>query len=702
MADDSNSENFVPYISPESSVKEITIKSVILGLALAAMMAAANAYLGLYVGMTVSAAIPAAVIAMAILKPFKGTVLEVNVAETFAAAGEALAAGVIFTIPALLILHEATGGMAGWSSLVGVGQYAVIGIVAFIGGILGVLFTIPLRRILIVDLKLKYPEGVACGEVLKAGDKGGSEMIYILLALGMGGAFKFLASEFGLSIFRERMLMVLWPKGLFSEGGAVNDVQTGPYIPLGTNVSPALAAVGYIIGLKVALMIFSGAMLGWLICLPIVSILCTNDVDVMLGPIMLTAFNWDAYTGSNPVDRVFYVWRNYTMYIGIGAIVVGGLWTLWKMRDAIIKGVGESFKSTGDKASTMIRTETDFPFKKFYFIVIPIVMATFYFGFFMVGGMITNPIVNFLISAVLAVILFIFAFFFTAVAGYIAGVLGSSNNPISGVTVTTLLFTAILMKLASVIPFGPSTYTGMAATIIVAGVVCCSAAIAGDCMQNMKVGQILGSTPRSLQIAEFGGVIITAFVIGGVLIAMDVVYGIGSDKLPAPQAYVMAGVVQGVMTFDVPWVMLAIGVALALVLIILELTKVARLSIMAIAIGIYLPVTLSVPIVFGGIVKTGSEKFIETKMPSKEDADKAKEDAESLGVLFASGLIAGEAVMGVLIAVMVIVLIFAGQEADFFALIHGPNPIPGMIVLLYILALMLYIALRKVLTGQKS
>lgn len=678
MADDgapaSSEETFVPYISPDKTIPEITVKSVTLGLILAILMAAANAYLGLFVGMTVSAAIPAAVIAMALLKPLKGTVLEVNVAETFAAAGEALAAGVIFTIPALLILYEATGGQAGWETLAGAGQLTVIAIVAFIGGILGVLFTIPLRRILIVDLKLKYPEGVACGEVLKAGDKGGSDMIYILIALGMGAVFKILASEFGLSLFKERALMVANEKFR---------------LPIGTNVSPALMAVGYIIGLRVALMIFAGALSGWIIALPIVGMLCDSNVTFLA-----TDFSWDGYTGSTLVDEVFFLWRNYTMYIGIGAIVIGGLWTLFKMRAAITKGVTESFKSTTGAADNVLRTDRDFPFKKWYFIAIPVAMATFYFFYFMIGGLITNIIFLFVCSIILAVVLFIFAFFFTAVAGYIAGVLGSSNNPISGVTVTTLLFTAILMKIMSLIPGGPDTYVGMAATIIVAGVVCCSAAIAGDCMQNMKVGQILGSTPRSLQIAEFGGVIVTAGIMGFVLLALHAVYVIGSDKLPAPQAYVMAGVVKAVMSLDVPWAMLVIGFIIAAVLIILELTNLAKISIMAVAIGIYLPVTLSVPIVFGGVVKEASERYIDKRSDSKEEAAEEKEEAESKGVLFASGLIAGEAIMGVLIAAAVILLKTAGQSEYFFSVFRDPSAIPGLMVLFYIFALMLYIALR--------
>ena len=671
-------EEFFPYIpASRMDMKEMTLKAAIVGLILAAIMAAANAYFGLYVGMTVSAAIPAAVISTAVLRPFKGTVLEINVAETFAAAGEALAAGVIFTIPALLILWKATEGQAGWSTLQGPGQLGVIFFVAFIGGMLGVLFTIPLRKILIVDLNLKYPEGVACAEVIKVGERGGAGIKAILIAGVLGIVFKLAASEFAFNLFKERFLIVV--PDTFTKGDSPVKV------PFGLNVSPALAAVGYIIGLPATLMVAAGGFIGWVVLIPIVG----------------AVYGWNGLTGE---DAVFYIWRKYTMYVGIGAIVVGGISTLYKMRHNMVKGVKESFRAaSGMGGPAKIRTDTDFPFKKIYFIIIPIAMATFYFFFFYVQDLLPWY-AGLIVSIVLAVVLFLCAFLFTAVAGYIAGVLGSSNNPISGVTVITLLFTAIMLKGMSYIPMGLTNWVGMTATIVVAGIVCCSAAIAGDCMQNMKVGHILGSTPKWLQVAEFGGVIITAFVMGFVLMFLDNVYGIGNPKtLPAPQAYVMAGVVQGVFTLDVPWLMLGLGVAVAVTILIMQKLKIAQISIMAVAIGIYLPVTLSLPILFGGLINHFSNKYIEKKVkmdhggkPDVEDrVKKAKEAAESDGVLFCSGLIAGEALTGVIIAVMVI-----AAGATFFNILGEASMWPGLLVFGYLLVLMFYMIVRKVAIGE--
>jgi putative OPT family oligopeptide transporter len=683
------SEKFVPYIPPErTDVAELTIKAVIIGLILSAIMSMANAYFGLYVGMTVSAAIPAAVIATAVLKPFKGTVLEVAAVTTFAAAGEALAAGIIFTIPALLILHTAdyTAGQAGWPGLGSTFQIVTVFVVAFIGGMLGVLFTIPLRRILIVDQQLKYPEGIACSEVIMTGEKGGSGMKYIGGAIAIGMSFKFVASEFGFNVFKERFLLV------FPE--SVSGGNPKFKLPFGLNVSPALAAVGYIIGIRAALMVAAGGIIGWVIMIPIAGMM----------------YGWDGLAGE---DAIFHIWREYTMYVGIGAIVVGGVSTLWKMRKSMVKGVQESFKATAvGGAMTKERTDTDFPFKKIYFIVIPIAMATFYFFFFILGDLL-NPVAAVIVSVVMAVILFFCAFLFTAVAGYIAGILGSSNNPISGVTVTTLLFTAIVLFIMSQIPFGLTTYVGMTATIVVAAIVCCSAAIAGDCMQNMKVGYLLGSTPRRLQISEFGGVFITALLIPFILLFLHQVYTIGDPRtLPAPQAYVMAGVVKGVMTLDVPWLMLGIGVALAVLLLVLEQLKIARISIMAVAIGIYLPITLSIPILIGGLVSLFSVGYIEKKTKENLEPDEDyevvvkenKEDAESKGILFCSGLIAGEALMGVLIAALVsgaTILLGMSSHHIWWNLVGEANMFPGLLVFAYLIGLLFYLIVRGVSFKKK-
>jgi putative OPT family oligopeptide transporter len=399
------------------------------------------------------------------------------------------------------------------------------------------------------------------------------------------------------------------------------------------------------------------------------------------------------------------------MYVGIGAIVVGGVSTLWKMRQSMIKGVSESFKATSvASGAARARTNTDFPFKKWYFIIIPIAMATFYFFFFVTGDML-GFVGAFIVAVVMAVILMACAFLFTAVAGYIAGILGSSNNPISGVTVTTLLFTAIILFIMSKLPvLGVTTFVGMTATIIVAAIVCCSAAIAGDCMQNMKVGYILGSTPRRLQISEFGGVGITAILIPFILLFLHRVYTIGDPAtLPAPQAYVMAGVVKGVMTLEVPWLMLGIGVGLAVLLLILEKLNIAKISIMAVAIGIYLPITLSLPILVGGIISWLSNRYIEKKAKKEyggeedyEELLKAdKENAESKGILICSGLIAGEALMGVLIAALVSFAAILGFGL-FWNILDEPNMFPGLLVFGYIIVGLFYLIVRDVYNRKKE
>jgi len=641
-------ESFVPYIPPEKVLPELTLKVVVLGVLLAVVMAAANAYLGLYVGMTVSASIPAAVISMAIMRYLKGNILENNMVKTMAAAGEALAAGVIFTIPALLILYQDPdiAGRAGWATLeLNSYYYMNIFVPALIGGILGVFFTIPLRRILIVDMDLPYPEGVACTEVLKAGERGGTGMTYVFSALGIGALFKFAGSHLGLRLWKERILAI-------SESGNARAF-------VGMDLSPALMGVGYIIGPRISLMVFSGGVLGWAILLPIIG--------------MVKGYPAPGY------DGIIGVWRAETMYVGVGAIIVGGLYTLVKMRGAIMKGISSTIglKGRGVRKTAPVRTETDFKTSVIYYLIIVGGITAFYWYLFN----------SWLITVGSAIFMFGFAFLFTSVAGYIAGVVGSSNNPISGVTVATLLFTAIILLV-----FGADQNAGMTATVLVAAVVCCSAAIAGDCMQELKTGQLLGSTPRNLQIAEFIGVISAALVLAPIVIYLHLAYTIGSPQLPAPQANVMAAVVKGVFTLHMNLLMLGIGVLIALVFIILERLKIANISIMAVAIGIYLPFTLTTPIFLGGVVSHLVDVFLAKKVRkeggSTEDIKKVQVESKNRGVLVASGLVAGEAIMGVVIAVLVI------SKVD-LVMIPGPIAWPGLLLFFYIVALCAYMAVRE-------
>ena len=603
-------EKFVPYIPPEESIPELTAKAILLGIILAIVMTAANAYLGLYVGMTVSASIPAAVISMAVLRSLlkaniiKGaTILENNLVKTMASAGESLAAGVIFTLPALLV-------MGAWTEI----QYKETMVIALIGGILGVLFTITLRKILIVELDLPYPEGVACTEVLIVGEEGGKGTFYVFSALAMSMIYKLVASGNGLRLWEERVNKVFTlGKGRFYWGA---------------DLSVALLGVGFIVGPMIASYVFIGGVIGWVIIAPVVGFI----------------YGWPQ---GDLVDGFMIVWSNYVRYVGVGAMIVGGAYTLFKMRDAILTGLKQGLSQKNIEDEDVIRTERDLPnpLRYAFILVFPIFFLYWY---------LSESVV---IAGIAAIIMLIAAFFFTAIAGYIAGVVGSSNNPISGVTVATLLFAALIIAGLGKLGFGVDIETNMAATIAIAAVVCVSAAIAGDVMQDLKTGQLLGSTPRNLQIGEFIGVICAALIIGPVLQVLHEAYTIGSPDLRAPQAGLMAAVTEGVFLGTMNWTMVILGMIIACILIW------QKIPVMSVAIGIYLPFTLSIPIMLGGMIKLGTDKFVDKKIEldeeegyyyEEEDKENIKKEVHGRGILFSSGLIAGEALMGVLIAVFVI------------------------------------------------
>ncbi|MDP6155870.1 MAG: oligopeptide transporter, OPT family [Candidatus Thermoplasmatota archaeon] len=654
-------DDFIPYIKHDTVLPELTFRALIVGVLLTILMAAANAYLGLYAGMTVSATIPAVVMGLAVLKPMKANILEINLSKCVAVAGESLAAGVIFTIPGLVVLHRMTGGLAGWSNLWGKNGYYIILtiIIALMGGLLGVLFTIPLRNVLIKDLALPFPEGVASAEVLKSCEKGGSGMKIVFGALGMGALFKYIGSPFGFSLWKEKMEGVLG-------GGRVRMYG-------GLNLSPALLGVGYILGLKISSLVFLGGVIGWILMLPLVGAVSGWPVDGLYYEL----------NGGGSLGSVWQVWFENTLYVGVGAIVTGGIWTLIKMRKAIAKGVGEAIRSTTSKGDDedIIRTEKDFRMKLWYFAIISIIVGIVYF----------IATKNILATVVATIMMFVATFVFTAIAGYLAGVVGSSNNPISGVTVATLLFTALLLMILPV-----DKYVGMTATIIVGAVVCVSAAIAGDSMQELKTGQLLGATPYNLQIARFLGVAVAALVVPFVVFMLDDVYSIGSANLLAPQATVMATIAKGVFQWDLNYLMFFIGVVIAIILIALDL------SVMAVAIGIYLPFTLTLPIMLGGIIKhltgiTIAKRVDRVQGLSKEKkksiVDRILEKTETHGILVSSGLIAGEAIAGVFIALLYMCHV---QPAIF----SDPVSWPGFLVFAYLGFLIWYFVVRGPLRSK--
>ncbi len=663
-------KDFVPYIPPEKEdVHEWTFKAWGLGALLAIIMAAANAYLGLKAGMTVSAAIPASVISIAVFTALyragiikdRATVLEVNVAKTSAAAGEALAAGIVFTIPALLVQ-----GL--WTD-VEVFPTMAIGLV---GGLLGVIFTVPLRRVLINDLDLPFPEGVACTEVILASEEGGRGGAYVFRALGIGALWQLARDSNGFRLFSPH----------FDETVGEKKVRFW----FGSEMSAALVGVGYIIGPRVSFLVMMGGVLGWLIIIPVIGATDGWPADGAYG--------------------FFGVWASHLRFVGVGAMVVGSGYTLVIMRKALAQALAPVFDLLrGGKddipEAAPIRTEHDLPLGIMFGCAFALIIPTF----FIYNYFAENP--GF--SLVAAILMLAFAFIFSSIAAYIAGILGSSSNPISGVTIATLTLTSVMFM-----AIGLEGDKGMLTAIGVAAVICVAAAIGGDVLQELKTGQLLGSTPHHLQKAEFVGVIAAGIFTPFVLMILHDGSGIGSRDLPAPQAYVMASIVNGIFNKDMKWDMVALGGAISGGLIVwnyvmetIKETPEKKVPVMGVAVGVYLPFTTTFCIALGGFLKYIADRFIETNVRTygeeyEDDDDEdaavasAKESAESDGTLVASGLIAGEALMGVFLAMFVFMDItlfeYLGPLAQ-----ASPAKWHGLLAFLYLLLFIWYFGLRNFL-----
>ncbi len=597
---------FTPYVPADRRVPEFTVKAVVLGCLLGIVMAAANTYLGLYAGMVVSASIPAAVISMGILRGIlrSGTILENNIVQTIASAGESLAAGIIFTVPALVI----TGV---WTEF----HFWPTTLIALLGGLLGVVFMIPLRRALIVEEEeLKYPEGLACAEVLEAGERGGSGVLYVFSALGAGALLKLLGSH-GVGLVQGT---VEW---------ATRAGRSAIYV--GCDVSPALLAVGYIVGPNVALLVFLGGAIGWLLGIP--------------AYYLAAGFPADA---GDLVETMNATWKEQIRYMGVGAMVVGGVWSIIGVRKGILKGlqgIAAAYRTAGS-GETVKRTEKDLPASAILGLLVPTALAVFVLYTVLLGDA--------RIALVAGAAMLVAAFFFVAVSSYIVGLVGASNNPVSGMTISALLFTSLLLLV-----FGLSGSQGIIASLVVAGVVCCAACTAGDVSQDLKTGYLLGATPYKQQWAQVIGVVVSAAVFAPVLGVLHSTYGIGMqaregvEYLKAPQANLFASISKALFGTEksLPWNMVIIGVAIGVGLIILDqILKRSgsrfRTHIMPVAVGIYLPWSLGVPILLGGIAAWLTGRFAK---PAR-----AKESVHR-GVLVASGLIAGEALMGILIALLI-------------------------------------------------
>lgn len=599
-----------PYIPASVTLPEITLRAIILGVVLAVVLGGANAYLGLFAGITVSASIPAAVISMAVLRMFRNAnILENNIVQTAASSGESLAAGVIFTIPAMIMLQA-------WTQF----NYWETTVIAALGGTIGVLFTIPIRRALIVENPLRFPEGVATAEVLKVGDRGGAGVGFIASGALIGALFK------------------LGDTGLRLWGGALETARHvgGTVAYFGTNLSPALVAVGYIVGLNIAVLIFLGGALNWFVAIPIVgAVQGLPDADTA-------------------VDAASRLWSRQTRFIGVGAMVVGGVWTLIRVRASLVRGIRsglEAYRRTRVGGGEVIeRTERDVPMQ---WVGIGIAASTI--PLFFVFWAITRV---WWVAAAMAVIMLVAGFLFSAVAGYMAGLVGSSNNPISGVTIATILVSALLLALF----LGTGSAVGPAAAVLIGAVVACAAAISGDTLQDLKAGRILGATPYAQQIMEAVGVLAAAFVMAPVLTLLLQAYGIGvptaahPNPLAAPQATLMAAVAGGVFRGGLPWAMVITGMIVAALVIALDLRlerrgSAFRTPVLAVAVGIYLPLQLSVAIGLGGVIAWMTGRFFARRGTA---AGPEAATGQRHGLLFSAGLITGEALLGILLAIPIV------------------------------------------------
>ena len=585
-----NKNDFKPYIPADKIVPEFTVTSVLIGCILAIVFGAANAYLGLLVGMTISASIPAAVISMGIIRVIlrRDSILENNLVQTIGSAGESLAAGAIFTLPALFLWAEE--GKIEFPSIL------TIFLIALFGGILGVCFMVPLRQALIVEEHgtLPFPEGTACAEVLLAGEEGGSKAGSVFKGLGIAAVYKFVADGFG--VFPSEI-------GYAFKGFAGSQI--------GIQVLPSLAGVGFICGPKISSYMLAGGTLSWFVLMPAIAL-----------------FGGDAtiFPATDPISSMApsALWNNYIKYIGAGAVAAGGVISLIKTFPLIIRTFKQAMKSMSKKhASTnVLRTQEDLPMPLLLVMILVIVVLIWLVPTFPV-----NPIG--------ALIIVIFGFFFASVSSRMVGLIGSSNNPVSGMAIATLIIATLLLKLT-----GSDGTTGMVGAIAIGGIICIVAAIAGDTSQDLKTGFIVGATPKKQQIGEMLGVVVSAAAIGFVLYLLNEAWGYGTDKIPAAQATMMKLLVEGIMDANLPWALILIGVCVAIV------AEILQVPVMPFAVGMYLPFSLSAGIMAGGAVRFIVEKI--------KGSDEEKKERTDRGVLFTSGLIAGEGIMGIVLAILAV------------------------------------------------
>ena len=636
---DKKNESFKPYISADKVLPEFTVTSILMGIILAVVFGAANAYLGLKVGMTVSASIPAAVISLGVIRVImkKNSILESNMVQTIGSAGESLAAGAIFTMPALFLWAE--------EGKIAMPGYLEITLIALFGGILGVLFMIPLRKALIVEEHgiLPYPEGMACAEVLLAGEEGGSNASTVFAGMGLGAAFKFIVD--GLKI-------------------VPSDIATpnikGYAGQIGVEIYPALIGVGYICGPSISSYMFAGGIIAWLVLIPAVVFFGGSIDFATLGNTGLAGQTIAEVYEANGASAI---WSNVIKYVGAGAIATGGVISLLKSLPLIIKtfaGAMKSLKNTS--GGTNVRTDRD--------LKMPVVLGIILIVIILIWLVPSVPV-----SLLGAFLIAIFGFFFAPGSSRMVGLIGSSNNPVSGMAIATLLISTFVLKAT-----GNTGMAGMTGAIAIGSIICVIAAIAGDTSQDLKTGFIVGATPAKQQVGELIGVVASGFAIAGVMSLLNKAWGFGSAEIPAPQATLMKMIVEGIMDAKLPWVLVFMGVFLALAL------EVLRVPVMPFAIGLYLPIYLSCGIMVGGVVRLFLDK--------KKEAEAKKKEMISNGTLYCAGMIAGEGLVGILMAVLAIIKVGDNSIGAIIGGLFNLSGAAGNIVGLIVLALMILSLLK--------
>jgi len=653
---------FVPFVSPTTLMSEFTIRALVIGLIMCVVLGAANAYLGLKAGMTIAATYPAAVIGMAVLRIFKGSILEENFARTVGSIGESVAAGAIFTLPAFLIAGV-------WTEFWSVQHYLEATAIMFVGGVVGILFVTILRRVMVEDKELPFPESVAASEIHKAGRSGKSGAKFLFWAMGLGALIQilkqiqFFAASWEKFIYFAKQKLMIGSASTEAGGGALLSTP---------GVSPAYMGVGYIIGPNLAALNFTGGLLAWGLFVPLLLYFLGPDLIASLQANGVTEVTDETWIG-----LANQVWRSIVRPIAIGGMLMSAAFTLYRMRKSLGAGLGRAIKdvkkaATGGKHEEA-RNEKDMPFKWVFIGIILAAIATFIIYYYFAGSV---------VGALVATIVMIIAgFFFAAVSGYLVGLIGSSNNPISGLTISTLIVAAILM-----VALGVTGMPGVSAVLGVAAVICVAAAVAGEMLQDLKVGHILGGTPWKMQVGDLFGIALAASVMFFPLLILhqgDINTGgtgLGGKAYPAPQASLMAILAKGIVGGEMAWPLIIVGILMAVGFILVKVK-----SPMLVCVGMYLPLETSFAIFIGGLIKGILDKVAAKR--KLNDAQRARTDNN--GVLLASGLIAGEALIGLLFA------FFAVMELRYPLVFEHPSFLISLLVFVVIAIVLIRVPLKN-------